>query len=238
MRTSHLTLLALAAITAAPMLALAQQDIDREPIRYSQATPQNGVAELQRKLSDGTARLEYRSGEGYLRSVLKARTFPSRRRCSSSPRRACNGDRISPKTPAAIYFNDDVMVGYCLRGYVMELSASDDVLGTVFYTLDQKREDLRSSSARLTRVCSATVPPRIRDFPGHLVCSLFTDRQGTPILSSGSYRTDHTSPLDERWGGWYVTGTSGNQNHLGNRIGPGPNRRGPVPNPTVSTFWT
>ena len=32
MRTSHLTLLALAAITAAPTLALAQQDIEREPV--------------------------------------------------------------------------------------------------------------------------------------------------------------------------------------------------------------
>jgi hypothetical protein len=33
-------------------------------------------------------------------------------------------------------------------------------------------------------------------------------------------RTDHSSPLAERWGGWYVTGASGRQQHLGNRIGP------------------
>src|SRR5205085_3667379 len=31
-----------------------------------------------------------------------------------------------------------------------------------------------------------------------------------------SHLTDHTSPLKERWGGWYVTGTSGTQTHLGN----------------------
>jgi hypothetical protein len=54
--------------------------------------------------------------------------------------------------------------------------------------------------------------------PGHLVRSVFPDRQGLPVLSAGSFRTDHSSPLRERWGGWYVTGTSGNQMHLGNLI--------------------
>jgi len=28
--------------------------------------------------------------------------------------------------------------------------------------------------------------------------------------------TDHRTPLSGRWGGWYVTGTSGSQTHLGN----------------------
>ncbi len=61
-------------------------------------------------------------------------------------------------------------------------------------------------------------------FPGHLVRSLFVDRQGNPLLSSGSFRTDHSSPLAERWGGWYVTGTSGRQKHMGNMISRGQRR--------------
>ena len=48
--------------------------------------------------------------------------------------------------------------------------------------------------------------------------SVFTDRQGLPILSAGSFRTDHASPLKERWGGWYVTGTHGDQEHMGNWV--------------------
>ncbi len=229
MRTSQRILFALVAITGAP--ALAQQDIDREPIRYREATPRNVVAELLTDLADGNARLEYRSGEGYLRSVLKALDIPESSQVLVFSKTSLQRDRISPKTPRAIYFNDDVMVGYCLRGYVMEISASDDALGTAFYTLDQKKEDppviqRQTDSCLLCHSSSAN-----QGMPGHLVRSLFTDRQGMPILSSGSYRTDHTSPLEERWGGWYVTGRSGNQNHLGNRIGPGPNRRGPVPNP-------
>jgi hypothetical protein len=34
----------------------------------------------------------------------------------------------------------------------------------------------------------------------------------------GNYLTDHRSPLDQRWGGWYVTGNSGAIRHLGNAV--------------------
>jgi hypothetical protein len=54
--------------------------------------------------------------------------------------------------------------------------------------------------------------------PGHTVRSLFVEPSGLPLLSAGSYRIDHTSPLEHRWGGWYVTGTTGKQQHLGNLI--------------------
>src|SRR5205085_4565847 len=30
--------------------------------------------------------------------------------------------------------------------------------------------------------------------------------------------TNDRSPMDERWGGWYVTGTHGGQRHLGNIV--------------------
>ena len=39
-----------------------------------------------------------------------------------------------------------------------------------------------------------------------------------PVFSAGTYRTDHTSPFEERWGGWYVTGTHGDMLHLGNQV--------------------
>jgi hypothetical protein len=50
------------------------------------------------------------------------------------------------------------------------------------------------------------------------VRSLYADADGFPVLASGSYRTDHTIPLEQRWGGWYVTGSSGRQKHMGNLV--------------------
>ena len=37
-----------------------------------------------------------------------------------------------------------------------------------------------------------------------------------PLFHRGGFITDHRSPLDQRWGGYYVTGSSGGQTHLGN----------------------
>ncbi len=53
---------------------------------------------------------------------------------------------------------------------------------------------------------------------GLIVRSVFPDRRGFPVFSAGSFVTDHTSPLSERWGGWYVTGKLGGQRHMGNGV--------------------
>jgi hypothetical protein len=129
-------------------------------------------------------------------------------------------DRISPRTPRAIYFNDDVYVGFCLRGEVMEVSAVDPSLGTVFYTLDQEPTE-RPRFTRQTENClTCHASSHTRGLPGHMVRSVTVDHGGTPFLSAGSFRTDHTSLFSERWGGWYVTGTHGKMSHRGNAVAP------------------
>jgi hypothetical protein len=125
-------------------------------------------------------------------------------------------ERICPKTPRAIYFNDDVYVGFCLHGDVMELSAVDPQLGTVFYTLDQTQPE-KPTFTRHTDTCLICHSSSIsRGMPGHVVRSVYPDVEGIPYLSAGSYRTDQTSPINQRWGGWYVTGQHGEQTHMGN----------------------
>ena len=39
-----------------------------------------------------------------------------------------------------------------------------------------------------------------------------------PVFSMGTKYVDQTTPFQDRWGGWYVTGTHGAQTHLGNLI--------------------
>ena len=41
---------------------------------------------------------------------------------------------------------------------------------------------------------------------------------------------DHTTPIEHRWGGWYVTGTHGCQKHLGNLVIRGRDVEEPVDN--------
>src|SRR5215813_12349098 len=94
----------------------AAQDIERDPIRYSAATPRNPVSSLQERLDRGTATLEYEPGRGYLQSVLRALDIPESSQVLVFSKTSLQRERISPRTPRAIYFNDEVMVGYCNRG--------------------------------------------------------------------------------------------------------------------------
>ena len=193
-------------------------DLDADPLNYRTAPTANVITRLQARLEAGQARLEYDNEFGYLRSVLRELQVPESSQMLVFTKTSLQRHRISPKTPRALYFNDDVYVGFCRQGDVMEISAPDPVLGTVFYTLEQNREEKprfvrQHDSCLLCHGSSVT-----QGYPGHLVRSVFADGQGLPLLSSSTYRTDQTSPLKQRWGGWYVTGTSGSQFHMGNRI--------------------
>jgi hypothetical protein len=54
--------------------------------------------------------------------------------------------------------------------------------------------------------------------PGMIVRSFYTMSDGAPKLILGGSTTDHRSPFDERWGGWYVTGSIAHARHMGNAM--------------------
>jgi hypothetical protein len=192
--------------------------IERPPINYKTAQAENVVTVLQKKIDAGQVKIKFTDDHGYLPAVLKELNVPQSSQVLVFSKTSFQRERITPKTPRALYFNDDVYVGFCLRGDVLEVSAVDTRIGTAFYTLDQAVDDkpqfLRQKDNCLT--CHASTSTG--GAPGHLVRSVFTDRYGLPVLTAGTFRTDHSSPLSERWGGWYVTGTHGKQAHMGNWV--------------------
>jgi hypothetical protein len=200
-----------------PALARAA-DLEREPIRYSQAPANNPITRLEQRLDQGQARLTYEEGFGYLRSLLRELNVPASSQMLVFSKTSLQRQRISPQKPRALYFSDDVYVGFCQQGDLIEVTAVDPGLGAVFYSLEQKP----AARPRFVRqqdtclICHAS--SQNQGLPGHLVRSVFADAAGYPILSAGSYRIDQSSPLEQRWGGWYVTGTSGQQAHLGNLV--------------------
>lgn len=198
--------------------ALAAEDLEREPIRYSESIPDNHVTRLQEKLDRGTVKLEYRDDRGYLDSLLNALEVTPKSQGLVYSKTSLQIARIRPRTPRALYFNDDLYIGYCQLGDVMEISVADPKLGTVFYTLEQ-RETERPKFVRQTDnclICHAS--SRTENIPGHLIRSLYVDAGGQPKFSAGSYIIDQTTEWEKRWGGWYVTGSHGEMPHLGNLI--------------------
>lgn len=215
MRTALYTIWLLACIAAA---ASAGDEFEQPPISYSQATPDNAVSRLQAKLREGSIQLEFDPARGYLPALLKALNVPVESQTLVFSKTSMQRTRIAPKTPRALYFNDDVYVGYCQEGVVMEVSVADPTLGAVFYTVDQQAL-AKPALIRQTDNCLQCHSTNVNvQIPGHLLRSVFPDAAGLPLLAEGSHRVDQTTPLADRWGGWYVTGTHGDQKHLGNFI--------------------
>lgn len=201
-------------IVAAP--AWAADQFARPPINYRDSVPENCISRLQSGLDSGTKKLTYDADYGYLKSVLTSLSVPVESQMLVFSKTSLQRRRISPRTPRALYFNDDVYIGYCQSGEVLEVSAVDPQLGTVFYTLEQKLSDAPQFERRIDKCVICHSSSRTGGVPGHVVRSLFVDSEGQPQFSAGSRNVDHRTPIKDRWGGWYVTGTHGSQTHVGN----------------------
>ncbi|MCC9601074.1 hypothetical protein LOC67_11000 [Stieleria sp. JC731] len=191
---------------------------ERPPIDYLNAEVNDRVAVLQRKLETGEASLEFDEQYGYLISLLKALEIPINSQSLVFSKTSLQLSKISPRRPRSLYFNDDVYVGYCQRGDVIEIAATDANQGATFYTLEQD-QSARPRFVRDKGGClSCHASSRTQGIPGYLVRSVFPDAAGRPKLGSGTFTTDHTSEFKDRWGGWYVTGSHGEMKHMGNTI--------------------
>lgn len=197
---------------------IAAQDFEREPVNYLTAPEDNVISRLQSRLESGATKLEPDDRVGYLKAVIQELQVPLSSQTLVFSKTSLQRSRIAPRTPRALYFTDEVYVGYCQNGEVVELSAVDPNLGAVFYTLDQERAD----PPKITRhndnclICHGS--SNTRGVPGHLIRSVYVDAGGMPVLSMGTHRVNHSTPIDKRWGGWYVTGSHGAQSHLGNLV--------------------
>lgn len=188
---------------------------ERPPISYSESVPNERVARLGKELAAGKVRFEYDADFGYLPDLLRALDVPVESQALVFSKTSLQARRISPRTPRALYFNDEIVVGYCVDGDLLEIAAADAALGTLYYTIEQTPG--RATVLRQTDRCTLChAGSQTGGVPGHLVRSAITDAGGMPLLAAGSYRTTHASPFEERWGGWYVTGTHGSMKHRGN----------------------
>lgn len=186
------------------------------PILYSGPATQGPVERLLDELQSGDRVLARDEALGYLPAVLGALDVPLTSQVLVFSKTSLQADRISPRTPRAIYFGDDVYVGWIPGSPVMEISSMDPNKGPTFYTLEwggaRGVHLQRDSGACLS--CHAGA--RTNRWPGNLVRSVQPDSRGHPVLRLGTTTVGPGTPLEERWGGWYVSGTHGPRRHLGN----------------------
>jgi hypothetical protein len=106
----------------------AADGFDQPPIEYSTAQPSNSVSELQGRIEAGKSAVKYEDRLGYLRTVLEELKIPIDSQVLVFSQTSLQRHLITPETPRAIYFNDDVYIGYCHNGEVLEISTADSRL--------------------------------------------------------------------------------------------------------------
>jgi hypothetical protein len=191
--------------------------IDHPSIGYRTQAPTERVAELARRIAAGTETLEYDDETGYLPALLKALDIPVASQLAVFSRTSLQ-QIVSPQNPRAIYFNDSIVVGWPRGGFI-EIAAHDPRQGVIFYLLQQLRTD-RPFPFRRDACLSCHHSYNTGGVPGLLVRSVVTGPRGEAMPFLGNYLTDDRSPFEERWAGWFVTGSTGNGRHLGNQQPP------------------
>jgi hypothetical protein len=183
-------------------------------IKYGTAPLDNPVIAVNQKLGDGTIRLAFDGRGGYLQSALEALDLPVESQMLVFSATSLQARLITPDNPRALFFNDRVALGYVRNGQVIEVAAQDANEGIVFYTLDQKAGDAPRFQ-RVTTCLGCHLNADTLGVPGLLMFSTMPASESRPTKSSAM---DQRMPLKDRWGGWFVTGSSGAAGHSGNGV--------------------
>ena len=195
-------------------------DFDFPPIRYSSSASSTAIDSLNQDLVNGRATLHRSESRGYLDAVLESLDISPSSQVLVYAKSSAQRSFIGPRTPRAIYFNDELYVGYIPGAPLLELTASDPRLGTVFYTLDQEAD--RDVSFERTNQClECHAASRTMGVPGHLFRSFAVDGAGWVDFTRLGGQMTHRMPFEARFGGWYVSSAAGENAFHGRLLVPG-----------------
>jgi hypothetical protein len=221
MRLRVVLALALGVASSMTVLLLAQRgggmflgSTEDAAIRYGSAPLDNPVVAVNEKLKDGSIRLALDGRGGYLQSALQALDIPVESQMLVFSATSLQARLINPGNPRALFFNDRVVLGYVRNGEILEVAAHDAAEGIVFYTLEQKAA-AAPQFQRVTTCLGCHLNADTLGVPGLL---MFSTTPASDVRPARSITMDHRMPLKERWGGWFVTGSSGTAEHIGNRV--------------------
>jgi hypothetical protein len=193
-------------------------DRDYPFIAYSDAPVRNPVARLQERLDRGEIKLQYERERGYFDSLLKALGIDPSSQVLVYSKSSLQAPLIGPETPRALYFNDDTYIAWVQSSHIVEVATMDCDKGAVFYLFDNRQNTPqpfeRESMQCLS--CHDTFSMTGGGVPRFMVNSVPVDTKGVAFRTETAIDVNDSTPLEQRWGGWYVTGQHGRQKHLGN----------------------
>ncbi len=193
-------------------------DIEAPEHDYWNRTPQDPFTRIKDDLEQGRLPLDESSEKAYLESLLRALKIPAASQMLVYSTTSLQLRLISPRTPRAIYFNDEIYLGY-VQGGRIEIVSVDPELGAIFYIFDIPKGGARPVADRSRRCMNCHADEDTREVPGIAIKSVIPGPTGGSLESYRRALTGHEIPLSDRFGGWHVTGDAGVGKHWGNLTG-------------------
>jgi len=182
-------------------------------IAYSDSPTTDAAGELQRKVDGGAVNLKFEGRGGFLNSVLNELHVSPTTQSIVFSKTSLQAHYISPSNPRAIFYSDNISVAFIPGAPLLEIAALDPKQGVVFYAISQQED------GKIYRSDSCLSCHEARDsmgVPGYLARSVGSGMEGETLSDFGDYVSDHRSPFEQRWGGWFITGKAGSVHHMGN----------------------
>ena len=207
----HFLLTSTSVFLALGLSAQLSSAYEEPPIAYSETETANRADMLGLAIKALPNRQLPVEGKEAILRLLKEFSVPVESQVLVFTKTSLQRERIRPSNPRALYFSEDAYLGY-VPGGILELTLHDPQLGLVFYEIHPRTQTISRSRDCL----SCHGGSRTDNWPGVFIRSVYSHSDGNPITSKGSFLITHESPIEERWGGWYVTGKHGDSRHLGN----------------------
>ena len=189
---------------------------DHPAIQYSTRPTSDAIVRFNESVQKGNVPLKFDAlPRGYLESVLKALDIPASSQTLVFSENSLQRSHISQRTPRAIYFNDTVAVAWAKGAETIEATALDATQGVHFYSIPQKPGPKPQFVHRNADCLQCHLLPQTHGVPGVLTMSVLPLSDNQNEYAQG-WEAEHTTPIEDRWGGWYVTGEQVPAKHLGN----------------------
>ena len=189
---------------------------DHVAIQYSSRPPREAIVTLNESIANGKVSLAFEpQPRGYLASVLKALDISPSSQTLVFSENSLQRAHISKAAPRAIYFNDTVAVAWAKGAETIEATALDPTQGVHFYSIPQARSAKPQFVRRNADCLQCHLLPQTHGVPGVVTMSVLPLSDNKNDYAQG-WEVDHRTPIEDRWGGWYVTGAQVPAKHLGN----------------------
>jgi len=207
-----------ALLLGASLVPAKEPAFDQPPHNYWQRPLQDRFTHLKDDVEAGRAVLDGSGEKSFLLSLLHVLDVPATSQMLVFSTTSLQLRLITPANPRALFFNEDIYVGYIPGGRI-EIVSIDPALGGIYYIFDIPRGAQPIHAERSNRCMNCHAAEDTGFVPGLVIKSVIPGIRGGSLDSFRGEETGHEVPFKKRFGGWYLTGAKNFEPNLGNTVG-------------------